>query len=86
MYRTALALDSTSPGMANTYTNLGIALKAKGQLEEAIEACRKAIQLNPNHASYYTNLGIALQAKGQLEAAYRYTNIDAFTLSKLEVQ
>jgi superkiller protein 3 len=60
---------ATQHAATPSHYNLGVALKAKGQLEEAIEAYRKAIQLDPNYANAYSNLGSALYDKGQLEEA-----------------
>jgi tetratricopeptide (TPR) repeat protein len=54
--------------------NLGTALKAQGDLEGAIAAYRRAIDLEPKFAAAHTNLGTALMAQGDLEgaiAAYR---------------
>jgi tetratricopeptide (TPR) repeat protein len=47
------------------HTNLGNALRAKGQPHEAITAYRKAIELNPGDAEAHCNLGDALRDQGQ---------------------
>ena len=59
---------------ANAHYNLGIALYHQGQLAEAVESYRRAIELNPNYAPTYNNLGLALKDQGNLpeaEQAYR---------------
>jgi len=53
--------------------DLGLALAAKGQLDEAIENYHKAIQINPNYSHALNNLGVALAAKGQLDEAIGIT-------------
>ena len=56
------------------HKNLGVALKANGQVDEAIAACRQAIALKPDYAEAHKNLGGLLHGKGELEeaiAAYR---------------
>ena len=62
----AIDLD---PKFAGAHNNLGNALAAKGQLEEAIACYRKAIDLDPKFAKAHGNLGNALRAKGQLDEA-----------------
>jgi tetratricopeptide (TPR) repeat protein len=54
---------------AIAHYNLGVALQAKGQVDEAIACYRKALQLDPNVAQAHNNLGNALQAKGQVVEA-----------------
>ncbi|MFO0842107.1 MAG: tetratricopeptide repeat protein [Gemmataceae bacterium] len=49
------------------HTNLGVALRDKGRLDEAIACHRRAIALDPKCAGL--NLGVALQGKGQLDEA-----------------
>ena len=49
--------------------NLGTALQAKNQLDEAIAEYRKAIELDPKYAPAHYNLGNALRAKNQLDEA-----------------
>ena len=46
-----------------------MALKAKGQSDEAIAYHKKAIELYPKLANAHYCLGIALTAKGQLDEA-----------------
>jgi serine/threonine-protein kinase len=66
----AVALRPNSPG---AHLNLGRALEAGGQLDEAITCFHQAIALDPNYAAAHNNLGMALYAKGRLdEAIARY--------------
>ena len=51
------------------HINLGLALMAKNQLDEAIAEFKKAIELDPKDAIAHYNLGIALQAKNHLDEA-----------------
>ncbi len=51
------------------HNNLGLALQARGQWEQAIACYRTAIGLDPNFAAASNNLGTALQATGQGEQA-----------------
>jgi len=62
----AVALRPDSPG---AHLNLGNALQAQGQLEEAIACFRKAIELDPKYAAAHLNLSHALLTKGQLDEA-----------------
>jgi tetratricopeptide (TPR) repeat protein len=50
-------LRPDSPG---AHLNLGLALKAGGQLDEAIACYRRAIDLHPNYVAAHCNLGGAL--------------------------
>ena len=54
---------------ATAHYNLGVALKAKGQQDEAIAEYRKAIQIDPKHVSAQYNLGVALANKGRVDQA-----------------
>jgi tetratricopeptide (TPR) repeat protein len=49
-----------SPGYAQAYNNLGLALRLQGRTEEAIAPLREAIRLKPDYADAYYNLGVAL--------------------------
>jgi tetratricopeptide (TPR) repeat protein len=51
------------------WSNLGVALAAKGQLDEAIACFQKAIALEPELANSHNNLGDALKDKGQVDQA-----------------
>jgi serine/threonine protein kinase/tetratricopeptide (TPR) repeat protein len=64
-YQAALALRPQSPVVHN---NLGAALQAKGQLDEAIAECRQALRLK-DFAAAHISLGNALARKGQLDEA-----------------
>ena len=58
-----------NPNFAEAHNNMGIILKDKGNLEEAIEAYNKALSIKPDFAEAYYNLGDALQEQGKLEVA-----------------
>jgi predicted TPR repeat methyltransferase len=50
---------------ASTYNNLVGALTALGRADDAIAACRKAIELDPNHHGAHNNLGSMLGRIGR---------------------
>jgi serine/threonine-protein kinase len=54
---------------AATQSQLGHSLLARGDLEGATAAFRKAIDLDPGHAEAHNGLGRALQRKGNLDEA-----------------
>jgi tetratricopeptide (TPR) repeat protein len=51
------------------YVNLGLALNEQGRREEAMAACRMAIELKPDYATPHNNLGFVLAGKGRLDEA-----------------
>jgi tetratricopeptide (TPR) repeat protein len=59
--------STQSPSRA--HYNLGVALNANRQYDEAISSFRKAIELDPKSAVAYSNLARALHAKDQLDEA-----------------
>ncbi|MDD2716306.1 MAG: tetratricopeptide repeat protein [Candidatus Wallbacteria bacterium] len=52
------------PKYAGAYYNLGLAYKAKGMIDEAIQEYKDAIKLNPNYADCHYYLGQAYMEKG----------------------
>jgi predicted O-linked N-acetylglucosamine transferase (SPINDLY family) len=58
-----------NPGLPDPHNNLGIALLAKGQIDEAIACHRRALALRPDFPAALYNLGAALQNKGLLDEA-----------------
>ncbi len=62
----AVALRPGSPG---AHFNLGLALKRKGSLDEAIVEYREAIRLKKDYAQAHSALGDCLHRKRQLDAA-----------------
>jgi tetratricopeptide (TPR) repeat protein len=71
--RAAVALRPISPGIS---LNLGMALIANGQPDEAIEAYNQAVRLKPDYSAAHNNLGWALrqqkkwtEARAHLEKA-----------------
>jgi predicted TPR repeat methyltransferase len=62
------------PERADWYSNLGIVLQDRLELDAAAAAYRRAIAVDPSHANAHSNLGVVLRAKGEpaeAEAAYR---------------
>ena len=51
------------------HNNLGGALYQKGQVDEAIAECQKALEINPSFVEAHFNLGTALFQKGQMDEA-----------------
>jgi Flp pilus assembly protein TadD len=51
------------------HNNLGILLIDQGRIDEAMEHCHKAVQINPNFSESLNNLGVALAAKGRFDEA-----------------
>ena len=65
-YKKALKIN---PYYADAYSNMGNALKDKGDLEAAIESYKQALKIKPDYAQAYNNMGNVLKDKGDLEAA-----------------
>jgi len=61
--------DKKYPNFAVVHNNLGIALVAEGNNEEAISHYKMAIKIKPYLTTAHYNLGIALVAKGNNEEA-----------------
>ena len=75
---------SKSPNKHRVHLNLGIALKNRGRIDEAISHYRRVIKLKPDYAEGYYNLGNALLIKGDFkEAAENY--FKALTLTPADV-
>jgi Flp pilus assembly protein TadD len=58
-----------SPDNWLAHLNLGEALDAKGQTDEAMRHYAEAVRLNPDHPNAHNNLGATLDDKGQTDAA-----------------
>ncbi len=59
----------TPPPFALTYNNLGVALHAKNNLEQAKVSYKPALEIKPDYADAHFNLGTALSVIGKLEEA-----------------
>ena len=66
MYEDALR---ENPQMSGIHLRLGAAYRRNGQLEEAISAYLRGIDVEPGNVSLYNNLSSAYGAAGQLEEA-----------------
>ncbi|GMS83826.1 hypothetical protein PENTCL1PPCAC_6001, partial [Pristionchus entomophagus] len=63
--RTALALD---PNYSKAYGRMGLALSCQNRYDQAVEAYKKAIELDPSQESYKNNLKIAEDKVRESEA------------------
>jgi tetratricopeptide (TPR) repeat protein len=64
------ALDHKGgPDIAMVHYNLGLALRQKGRVKEAIAQYQEALQINPDYADAHINLGSALLQAGRLDEA-----------------
>jgi len=66
--RTALALD---PKYSKAYGRMGLALSCQNRYEQAVEAYKKALELEPDQESYKNNLKIAEEKVKEFEQATR---------------
>lgn len=66
LYEQALAID---PGLAIAWNGLSLAHRQKGDLEAAIAAGRRLIELEPDDALSHTNLSILYQRRGMIPEA-----------------
>jgi tetratricopeptide (TPR) repeat protein len=57
---------------AEAYTFLGWAYSYQGRYDEAIEECRKAIDLDPEYGNPYNDIGAYLIEKGQPDEAIEW--------------
>ena len=58
-----------NPGVAAFHSNLGVAYRALGKLDEAAACWRRALELNPDYVDALNNLGNVLREQGQLDQA-----------------
>ena len=58
-----------NPLLAEAYSNLGNVYKERGQLQQALDSYRHAVQLKPDFIDGYVNLAAALVAAADLEGA-----------------
>ena len=65
-YKHALNIN---PSFAEAYTNIGNALKNKGDPKAAIDNYKQALKINPELAIAHYNIGITLYDNGDLKAA-----------------
>lgn len=80
--REAARINRRSPQIL---TNLGLALKDQGEVDQAIDLYRQALAIRPDYAEAYHSLGSALVAKGKLdEAAWCYRQAIALTPDSFE--
>lgn len=63
-----MALD-VYPNFHRARNNLGVALKRRGHIDDAIEQYKLAIQADPKFADAYSNLGAAYYSMGRVEDA-----------------
>lgn len=64
-YRESIAASPT----AEAHTFLGWTLSFQGKLDEAIEECRRAIEVDPDFGNPYNDIGVYLMQQGQLDDA-----------------
>ena len=65
-YRQALERD---PGLAIAWNALSMALQRSGDLDGAIEAGRRLVELEPDDPLSHTNLSILYQGRGMIREA-----------------
>ena len=61
-----------NPGCWVGQNHLGLVLREKGELDQAISCYQKALELNPNYDVAEYNWGVALYRRGQLDDAFAH--------------
>lgn len=69
-YRAALA-DPAYPTPQKVYLNLGVLFRSQGRTEEAIDAFRRAVEIDPRFFQGHFELAMTLSEAGELEEAAR---------------
>lgn len=77
-YRKLLTLNAKN---ATALNNMGVILKGKGQLAEAADLLRKALDIDPSYDKAHTNLGVVLQLQDQPQAAIE-AHLRALTINE----
>jgi len=57
---------------AEAYTFRGWALRSFGKIDDAIEQCRRAIEVDPDFGNPYNDIGAYLISKGDLDGAIEW--------------
>ena len=57
---------------AEAYTFRGWAYQSFGRIDDAIEECKRAIQVDPDFGNPYNDIGAYLMAKGKLDEAIEW--------------
>jgi len=65
LFEQSIAVKPTAEG----HTFRGWALSHLGRLDEAIEECKQAIQIDPTFGNPYNDIGVYLMQKGRLDEA-----------------
>jgi tetratricopeptide (TPR) repeat protein len=65
LYRSSLAVHPT----AEAHTFLGWTYSFLGDLDEAIDCCKRAIEVDPSFGNPYNDIGAYLIERGELDAA-----------------
>ena len=64
-YKKSIALHPT----ADAHTYLGWMYSSQGRIDEAVEQCKIAIELDPEFGNPYNDIGVYLMQKGELDGA-----------------
>ena len=67
-------LQEQFPNSVKLYNIIGAANKGLGNLEEAIEAYKKALKIKPNYFEAFNNMGNAFKNQGKLDEAIEAYN------------
>jgi tetratricopeptide (TPR) repeat protein len=58
-----------APESAEGYNGLALVEQKQGQLDDALDALKHAVALNPKYADAYNNLGVVYELKGNTDQA-----------------
>ena len=69
VFKEAQRLTKQYSKSLNLWGLMGASAIQIGKLDEAVNACQKAISIKPDHAQAYNNMGVALKEQGKLDEA-----------------
>ncbi len=78
-------LPESSPFLADSHYNIGLALMNEGRLDEAVRHYRRSLELNPpaRHAATHNNLGAVLLPTGVTSPEPRFDSPRPFASSRI---